>query len=90
MGHLFVSGGFMVILKAVFSSTRRTRTAAVLSSCFLLSSVSSFAAVSDDFGEADELLLFQDMTVVVSASRQKQPENLLSAPATPEASLIVV
>ena len=70
----------MVILKAVFSSKRRTRTAAVLSSCFLLSSVSSFAAVSDDFGEADELLLFQDMTVVVSASRQKQPENLLSAP----------
>jgi len=36
--------------------------------------------VSDDFGEADELLLFQDMTLVVSASRQKQPENLLSVP----------
>ncbi len=66
--------------KAVFSSGRGIGTAVVFSSHLFLAAVSSFAQISDDFGEADELLLFQDMTLVVSASRQKQPENLLSVP----------
>jgi outer membrane receptor protein involved in Fe transport len=70
----------MVMLKAVFSSKRRIRTAVIFSSSLLCYAVSAFAEIPDDFGEADELLLFQDMTLVVSASRQKQPENLLSVP----------
>lgn len=70
----------MVMFKAVSSVERRKRTAAVFSLYLFLSATPSFARISEDFGEADELLLFQDMTLVVSASRQKQPENLLSVP----------
>ncbi len=56
--------------------------AVVLFASIFFFAAPSFAAGPDDFGEADELLLFQDMTLVVSASRQKQPANLLSAPVT--------
>lgn len=68
------------MLQAVCFSRRRITTVTLLSSCFLLFTVPSFAAGSDNFSEADELLLFQDMELVVSASRQKQPKNLLSVP----------
>lgn len=68
------------MLKDVFSSKQRKGTAAVFSSCLLLSAIPAYSMISDDFGEADELLLFQDMSLVVSASRQEQPENLLSVP----------
>ncbi len=64
-------GGLVGKLKSVVSS-----------SFFLLFIVSSFAEAKDSFSEADELLLFQDMDLVVSASRLKQPENLLSVPVT--------
>jgi iron complex outermembrane receptor protein len=65
-----MNGGFMLVPKIlVFSSF-----------LLLCGGAPTYAAISDDFGEADELLLFQDMTLVVSASRQKQPENLLSVP----------
>ncbi len=46
----------------------------------LFSATFSSAAIPDDFNEEDELLLFQDMDFVVSASRQEQPANLLSVP----------
>ncbi len=46
----------------------------------LLSASFSCAEIPEDFSEVDELLLFQDMDLVVSASRQKQPANLLSVP----------
>lgn len=70
----------MVMSKAVPFFKRKIETAVVFSFCLLSCAIPSFAGISDDFGEADELLLFQDMTLVVSASRQKQPEHLLSAP----------
>lgn len=70
LGDRFMNGGFMLVPKIlVFSSF-----------LLLCGGAPTYAAISDDFGEADELLLFQDMTLVVSASRQKQPENLLSVP----------
>ena len=82
--HQFASGGFMVMLKAVSASRWKNETAVILSSCIFFCAVPSFSAVPDpdDYAEADELLLFQDMTLVVSASRQKQPANLLSVPVT--------
>ncbi len=46
----------------------------------LLSASFCHAEIPEDFSEVDELLLFQDMDLVVSASRQKQPANLLSVP----------
>lgn len=74
----------MVRLKAVcvFTSKRKIETAVTFSVVFFFFAAPALAALPDDFGEADELLLFQDMTLVVSASRQKQPANLLSAPVT--------
>lgn len=54
----------------------------VFSSLFFLLFISSFVEAEDSFNEADELLLFQDMDLVVSASRLEQPENLLSVPVT--------
>lgn len=70
----------MVIWKTVFSLNARTKTATLLFTIFLFSAVPSFAEIPHDFNEQDELLLFQDMELVVSASRQKQPKNLLSVP----------
>lgn len=70
----------MGMLKAVGSFSKNWKTAAFSSFLLLCGGAFASAASSDDFGEADELLLFQDMTLVVSASRQKQPENLLSVP----------
>ncbi len=52
------------------------------SSFFLLFVFSSFAEASETFIEADELLLFQDMDLVVSASRLEQPVDQLSVPVT--------
>ncbi len=51
-------------------------------SFFLLFVFSSFAEASEMFIEADELLLFQDMDLVVSASRLEQPVDQLSVPVT--------
>lgn len=53
-----------------------------LSSFFLFFILSSSAVAGEAFVEADELLLFQDMDVVVSASRLEQPADLLSVPVT--------
>ncbi len=72
----------MGLSRLVFSSWCRNGTAAVLFSFFLLSVSVSVASIANSYSEADELLLFQDMELVVSASRQKQPENLLSVPVT--------
>ena len=52
----------------------------VSSSIFLLCSIASFAEANDALIEADELLLFEDMDVVVSASRLEQPIDQLSVP----------
>jgi len=52
------------------------------SSFFLLFAISSIAEASDTFSEADELLLFQDMELVVSASRLEQSADQLSVPVT--------
>ncbi len=70
----------MDTLKAVCFSKKKFKIAIFSSLCLLFGGVFASAATPDDYGEADELLLFQDMTLVVSASRQKQPENLLSVP----------
>lgn len=70
----------MGTLKAVCSLKKKYKTAVFCSLCILFGGGFASAAVSDDYGEADELLLFQDMTLVVSASRQEQPENLVSVP----------
>lgn len=70
----------MGMLKAVCFSKKKFKIAVFSSLCLLLGGVFASAAISADYDEADELLLFQDMTLVVSASRQKQPENLLSVP----------
>jgi len=53
-----------------------------LSSFFLFSILSSLAEAGDTFVEADELLLFQDIDVVVSASRLEQSGDQLSVPVT--------
>lgn len=53
----------------------------VVSSSFLLfCTVASLAEASETFVEADELLLFEDMDIVVSASRLEQPADQLSVP----------
>lgn len=70
----------MGLSKAVFSSGWRNETAVILFFFVLLFASVLSASSSDGYSEADELLLFQDMDLVVSASRQKQPENLLSVP----------
>lgn len=55
----------------------------VFSSSFcLLFFISSFAEAQDMFVEADELLLFQDMDLVVTASRLEQSKDQLSVPVT--------
>jgi outer membrane cobalamin receptor len=52
------------------------------SSFCLFCFISSFAEAQDMFVEADELLLFQDMDLVVTASRLEQPKDQLSVPLT--------
>lgn len=55
----------------------------VFSSSFcLLFIISSFAEAQDMFVEADELLLFQDMDLVVTASRLEQSKDQLAVPVT--------
>ncbi len=55
----------------------------VFSSSFcLLFIISSFAEAQDMFVEADELLLFQDMDLVVTASRLEQSIDQLPVPVT--------
>ncbi len=53
-----------------------------LSSCCLLFVFTSPAKAALSIAEADELLLFQDMDLVVSASRLEQPKDQLSVPVT--------
>jgi iron complex outermembrane receptor protein len=52
------------------------------SSLFFLFAATATAQASPSFNEADELLLFQDMDLVVSASRLKHAEKLSSVPVT--------
>jgi outer membrane receptor protein involved in Fe transport len=77
----FVRGCFMVVPRDV-PFLIKTAVMAIIYSFLFFTPGQSFAEFASDLTEADELLLFQDMTLVVSASRQKQPENLLSVPVT--------
>ncbi len=61
----------MGIYRSIFSSS--------FSLFFIMS---SFAEAQDMFVEADELLLFQDMDLVVTASRLQQSKDQLSVPVT--------
>ena len=51
-------------------------------SFFLFVAIVSFAEAKDTFIEANELLPFQDIDVVVSASRLEQSVDRLSVPVT--------